>query len=238
MMHPVTSEDLPRLDVTQVHLACGRIAGVAQAIVEAHRFGKPEGPHERPWTAEYHREAVKIYGNALPRSYQRSIGTVFGSSAEVMGELSIPAALAEDWLIVSEYLQGTSLSIDHWLSTTEPDPEPEPDSPPDIEPRTPTFVHYDELANLTTLKGASRLEQAALAVQSHMNTLLPAHLSDEELRLLKMVASGKHVVDIALELNYSTRSIHRKLAKLWGSLGAHNRTEGLHKATEEHLIDD
>ena len=92
MMRPVTSEDLPRLDTTQAHLACGRIAGVAQAIVEAHRFSKPAGPHERPWTAEYHREAVKIYGKALPRSYQRNIGTVFAHSAEVMGELSIPSA--------------------------------------------------------------------------------------------------------------------------------------------------
>lgn len=127
----MASENLPGLDVTQVHLACGRIAGVARAIVEAHRFGKPEGPHERPWTAECHREAVKIYGHALPQSYQRNIGAVFGRSAEVMGELSIPAALAEDWLIISEYLQGASLSIDHWLSTTKPGPEPETVAPKD-----------------------------------------------------------------------------------------------------------
>lgn len=96
-MHAVGGEHLSDPDVSQVHLACGRIAGVAQAIAEVHRFGQAEGPHERPWTAEYHREAM--------------------------------------------------------------------------------------------------------------------------------------------ELNYSPRSIYRKLVKLWGSLGAHNRTEGLHKAAEEGLID-
>ncbi len=30
--------------LAQVHLACGRIVGSARAIVEAHRFGVPEGP--------------------------------------------------------------------------------------------------------------------------------------------------------------------------------------------------
>lgn len=236
-MHAVGSERLSDPDVSQVHLACGRIAGVAQAIAEVHRFGQAEGPHERPWTAEYHREAMEIYGKSLPRSYQRNIGVVFGRCAEVMGELSIPGAMAEDWVIVTEYLREASLAIARWLSTREPGPESEAVSSPDIEPRTPAFVHFDELAKLTTLEGVSRLEQAALAVQSHLYALLPDHLSDLELRLLEMVASGTQVVDIAVELNYSPRSIYRKLVKLWGSLGAHNRTEGLHKAAEEGLID-
>ena len=236
-MRTVGSEHSSGPEISKVHLACGRIAGLAQAIAEAHRFGEAEGPHERPWTPEYHREAVKIYGKSLPWSYHRNIGAVFGHSAEIMGELFIPAALAEDWLIISEYLRGSSLSTARWLSTKAPDPESETFPLLDIEPRTPAFVHFDELANLTTLEGASRLEQAALAVQSHIDTLLPAHLSDNELRLLKMVAAGTQVVDMALELNYSQRSVYRELAKLWGALGAHNRTEGLHKATEEGLID-
>ena len=236
-MHAVGSEHLSDPDVSQVHLACGRIAGVAQAIAEVHRFGQAEGPHERPWTAEYHREAMEIYGKSLPRSYQRNVGMVFGRCAEVMGELSIPGAMAEDWVIVTEYLREASLAIAHWLSTREPDPESESASSSDIEPRTPAFVHFDELAKLTTLEGVSRLERAALAVQSHLYALLPDHLSDLELRLLEMVASGTQVVDIAVELNYSPRSIYRKLVKLWGSLGGHNRTEGLHKAAEKGLID-
>lgn len=98
-MRAVDSEHSPDPDVSEAHLACGRIAGVAQAIAEVHRFGQAEGPYEKPWAAEYHREA------------------------------------------------------------NEPDPESETVSSPDIEPRTPAFVHFDELAKLTTLEGVSRLEQ-------------------------------------------------------------------------------
>ena len=52
-----------------VRVACGRIAGFARAILEAHELGLAEGHHELPWTAEYHRDAVHVYAASLPASY-------------------------------------------------------------------------------------------------------------------------------------------------------------------------
>lgn len=99
------------------------------------------------------------------------------------------------------------------------------------------LVHLDELAELTTSDGASRLKRAALAVKWHMETLSLARLGDYEKRLLEMVASGMEVSEMAVELHYSRRSMYRELKKLWKTLGVHDRTEGLHKAVEEGLID-
>lgn len=232
------SADLPGLDVSRVHLACRRIAGLAHAIAEAHRFGRPQGPHARPWTAEYHRDAVKVYSKSLPWSYQENIATLFGQSADTMDGLSIPAVLAEDWAIITEYLRGASFAIDRWLSSEESGLlESETVFSSDIEDHTPVVVHFDELADLTTSEGANRLERAALAVRSHMETLSQARLGEHEQRLLEMVASGMTIGEIAVELNYSPRSLQRELGKLWRALGVHDRTEGLHKAVEEGLVD-
>lgn len=232
------SEDSSGLAVSRVHLACRRIAGLARAITEAHRFGKPEGPYEQPWTAEYHRAAVEVFGKSLPWSYQQDIAALFSKSADTMDELSIPATLAEDWVIVTEYLRGASAAIDRWLSSEETRLlESKTALSIDIDDHTPALVRFDELAELTTSDGASRLEQAALAVKSHMETLSLARLGDHERRLLEMVASGMEVTEMAVELHYSPRSMYRKLKKLWKTLGVPDRTEGLHKAVEEGLID-
>ncbi len=232
------SEDSAGIAVSRVRLACERIAGLARAIVEGHRFGRPEGPHERPWTAEYHRAAVGVYGKSLPWSYQQDIAALFRQSADTMDELSIPSALAEDWAIVIEYLRGASAAIDRWLSSEESRLlESETTFLPGIGAHTPVVVHFDELAELTTSEGASRLERAALAVKSHMETLWSAGLGGDEQRLLGMVASGMTIEEMAAEFHSSSRSMHRKLKKLWEALGVHNRTEGLHKAVEEGLID-
>ena len=231
------SADSPGLAISRVHLACRRISGLAFAIAEAHRFSRPEGPHERPWTAEYHHDAVKVYGKSLPWSYQQNIAALFSQSADTMDGLSIPAVLAEDWAIITEYLRGASLAIDRWLSSEESRLlESETVFSSDIEDHTPVLVHFDELAELTTSEGANRPERAALAVQSHVETLSQVRLGEHERRLLEMVASGMTIGEIAVELNYSPRSLQRELSKLWRALGAHDRTEGLHKAVEEGLV--
>ena len=154
-----------------------------------------------------------------------------------MDELAIPAALAGDWAIVAEYLSGASVAIDRWLSSEESRLLESETVLVDIEDHTPVVVHFDELAELTTTEGADRLRRAALAVQSHMETLTGAALGDHELHLLEMVSSDLTIDEMAENINLSSRSTHRELKKLWGALGVHGRTEGLNKAVEEGLID-
>ena len=224
----------------QVRVACGRIAGGAAAIVEAHRLGVSEGPHERPWTLDYHRDAVHIYSESLPSWYQGDIAALFGRCVETMARCSIPARLAEDWVIVTDYLVSARIAILDWLASMDSRPRrcaSASASTVTEQEKPPSVIWFDALARLTTTDGARRLEQAAIAVRHHMEAPAPAMLDDRELELLKRLADGVAIADLAAEMSYSERSIYRALANLWKKLGVPGRKEGVKKAALDGLLD-
>ena len=225
------------LALTQVHLACGRIAGGARAIADAHRFGSGEGPHESPWTAEYHREAVHVYGETLPESYQRNIASLFSHSVDAMAQQQIPAGLAQNWVIVASYMRNACEAIMSWLGSRPVQPLSGVADSPEIDDHTPAVIRFDRLAALCTREGACRLERAALAVQHYVGAPSGLALEDEQRRLLNAVASGTAIADVAADLGYSRRSIYRELSKLWEALGVTDRAQAIRKAFDEGLLD-
>ncbi len=229
------SEDRLR---AQIRLACGRIAGGAAAIVEAHHLGVPEGPHSRPWAIEYHREAVHIYNESLPSRYQLDMAALFGRCAKTMSEYSIPARLAEDWVIISDYLTLARSTILDSLAPQGADAAGAPAALEAIANREapPMVIRFDALARLTATDGARRLHRAAVEVRQQMESPVPAALDERELRLLKHLADGASIADIAQELGYSQRSVYRAMASLWETLGVNGRTEGVQRATAQGLI--
>ena len=62
-------------------------------------------------------------------------------------------------------------------------------------------------------------------------------LDEPQLRLLKGVASGTAVVDLADELGYSRSSLYRELSKLWKALGVDERAQAVRKAAAEGLLE-
>lgn len=64
-----------------------------------------------------------------------------------------------------------------------------------------------------------------------------APLTSEQRCLLKAVASGAAVADLATEFGYSRRSMFRELAKLWKELGVDDRIQAVRKAAAEGLLD-
>ena len=224
----------------QIRVACGRISGTGSAILEAHRLGVPEGPHEQPWTLEYHREAVHVYAESLPPWYQSDIAALFGRSLSTMAECSIPARLAEDWVIITDYMSSARTAILDWLASRGPGPEqPASTSLPTVDEQEtpPLVIWFDALARLTTSDGATRLEQAAVNVRQHMEAPVPEILDARELELLKRLADGVAIADLAAEMGYSERSVYRALAGLWKKLGVPGRKEGVRKAASVGLLD-
>ena len=226
------------VELTRVHLACGRIAGGARAITDAHGFGVPEGPHHRLWEAEYHAEAVRVYGESLPAPYQRDIASLFHHSADTMATQTIQAELAEDWVIVAGYMRNASAAIMGWLSSERAGAAtPDVGESPVIDDRTPMVIRFDRLAALASREGACRLERAASTVQRHVSAPSARALDDAQRRLLEGVASGAAIVDLADELGYSRSSMYRELSKLWKTLGVSDRGEATRKAAAEGLLD-
>ena len=142
-----------------VHIACGRIAGSMAAIVEAHSLGVPEGRHQSPWASGYHRDAVHVYAKSLPSSYQRDIAALFKRCAETMPNCSIPARLATDWNMVSDYTRCASAAIREYLASPKSESRQPAAIAAEVEGRDspPMVIRFDLLARLTTSDGASRL---------------------------------------------------------------------------------
>ena len=214
------------------------MVGGADAILEAYRFGAPEGPHREPWSAEYHREAVHIYSESLPWSYQSDVARLFRDSSSAMAGCLIPSDLAGDWAIVTAYMREAAGSIEDWLASDEPRPHQSgPAGSPELTLNNPRVVHWDALAGLTTQDGAQRLKKASVAVKQYFDAEAPQSLETSERLMLQRLASGAPIADVASEMGYSERSMYRELSRLWDKLGVSGRAAGVHKATAEGLID-
>lgn len=207
-------------------------------MLEAYRFGVPEGPHREPWTTEYHREAVHVYSESLPWSYQRDVARLFRDSERAMAGRLIPSDLAADWAIVTAYMREAAGSIEDWLASDGPRPRrSEQAGSPELTLDNPRVVHWDALAGLTTEAGTRRLKNACVAVKQFFDAEAPRSLDASERLMLERLASGVPIADVASEMGYSERSMYRELSKLWDKLGVSGRAAGLHKATAEGLID-
>ena len=209
-------------------------------MLEAYRFGVPDGPHREPWTPEYHRESVHVYNESLPWTYQRDIAKLFRDCLSAMAGCLIPSELAGDWAIVTAYMREAAGSIEDWLASGEPRLErsgPEVSAELELMADIPRVVHWDALAGLTTQAGIRRLKNACIAVKQFFDAEVPPSLEASERLMLERLASGAAIADVAAELGYSERSMYRELSKLWDKLGVSGRAAGVHKATAEGLID-
>ena len=223
--------------MAEFRLACWRIAGLARAISDAHALGVPEGPHREPWGPPYHREAVWIFAQTLPVSYQREVASLFRHSVDEAHGRNIPSDLSEDWLIVVSYMHNASDAITEWL-VSQDSKAATSDPTPELEDHTPLVVRFDLLAGLVAQQGAERLEKAAVAVQRYAGAVPAVALDDHERRILTAVASGTAVVDMAAEFGYSERSMYRELRRLFDALGVPDRVHAVRKAAAEGLLDD
>ena len=183
------------------------------------------------------REAASVYAEALPVWYQNAVVSLYCQCADTMAEVSITGALDEDWTIVRQHLTNAVQAMKRHLAAQPESAPSEPAPLAEIEDREPVVVRFDLLAALTTSAGARRLEQAALAVQGEVGDRAAVSLDEEQMRLLRAVASGASIADLAVEFDYSQRSIFRELAALWKALGVSDRLQGVRKATAEGLID-
>ena len=214
------------------------MVGGADAMLEAYRFGVPEGPHREPWTAEYHREAVRVYNESLPSSYQRDVAKLFRDSLTAMAGCSIPSGLAADWAIVTAYMREAATSIEDWLASGElASGRSGPAGAPELTADNPRVVHWDDLAGLTTQDGTRRMKSACVAVKQYFDAEVPPSLEVSERLMLERLISGAAIADVASEMGYSERSMYRELSKLWNKLGVSGRVAGLRKAIAEGLLD-
>jgi len=185
---------------------------------------------------EYHREAVHVYTEALLLAYQSDVEALFRHCATVMGQGQIPAALAGDWSVVREYLHNAAASIRMVLDKRVAE-RYSPEFARTWAESPPPAIRFELLATLTNRRGTQQLHEAALAVREHVTIRDELELDQQQRVLLERIVSGASIAEIARELGYSQRSIYRALSKLWDTLGVPNRSQAVHKALREGLLD-
>lgn len=80
-------------------------------------------------------------------------------------------------------------------------------------------------------------EQLALGIMSLVDGPPHASLSDREFQVFRMIASGRSISEIALELNLSVKTISTHKARIMLKMGLGNNTELLRYAIAHNLID-
>jgi DNA-binding NarL/FixJ family response regulator len=84
---------------------------------------------------------------------------------------------------------------------------------------------------------AAVAELGRLARQAREVSGAAAHLTERELEILRLVADGLSVKQVASRLALSPRTVESHLGKLYRKLGARNRVQALSRAASLRLID-
>ena len=209
-----------------------RVASFGRSLQDAHALGLGPGPFDDLSTRKFHDEAIKMYAETLPWSYLLAIAERFLTAARQMTARAAPLELADEWILIVDYLRSAGAS----MLAAAPDPHPEPNDL-NLIASTPTVMPFDRLATLASPQGASSLLEAASAVASVIASEAEVSpLLEQEVALLEHLLAGDRIVDIAEQYGYSERTLHRKLNEIWQRLGANSRVDGLALAAAKGWI--
>ena len=155
------------------------------------------------------------------------VGTVFAWSLAVMGiSMTLADSDVEEWWILP--LFGTAVLILALVAVYLLRPRAAPSS------RAP----FDDLRppeHARALEPPEPLRQRRLPAAS--DTLLEP-LSDRELEILELVATGRSNREIASELYVATGTVKAHINHIFRKVSVRNRTEAVARARELHLLGD
>jgi DNA-binding NarL/FixJ family response regulator len=214
-----------------VELTAARVLSFASQLGQAYAYGVPQGTISAPWSHEFQSAAVPIYLESMPMRYLVEDVNRLGVGAELMRHLTTPERINPAWRIVVDYLDASIEAIADLPRESSIDVDPF-----DLDPVAPSILRFDRLACLVCSEGVNELYVAADTVWafSHQQIRLPitSHQSD----ILRAIAHGKPVVEIAEQCAYSERAIYRELRRIWTRLGVSNRSQGIAKAERLGLL--
>lgn len=156
---------------------------------------------------------------------KRAITLVYCDSEENWQYLA--AVAADEFVVVAMIVE---LEIDHYARA--------------LAAGASGVVHYDTPSSIVTsvLHAADRGEVVLPTFAGHAlaaawaDEPVPEAVTDYEVRLLTLLASGARLTDVADEVAYSDRTIRRQLQSLYLKLGVANRYDAIRLATRAHLI--
>jgi len=213
-----------------VALYSARIRFYASNLVEAIELGSPAGFDDEPWGPRYQRQAAKIYVEVLPEDYLIRLGSVFLGCVQAMDTQPDPDS-TKDWRIVRFYFAHAAEAIQDVLQV---ELAARSEDPTDQEPVTPGVVRFDLLAGSVSIEGAERLRTAGDRIAEHFGCMSQSlALDDRQLSMLRSLADGMSLTDVAEAHFVSRRTCHRHVDEIAEQLGVANWPQAITLAAQQ-----
>lgn len=199
-----------------IECCANRIVGLATELGRAHEIGIVHGDHREPWTPEFQQVAARIYLETVPVQYALRVAGMFRQCSTKMLESDVPFEVKEDWSIVTSYLDAWSEAVADQLGICNKSALADDLI---LAPSTPGVYPYSTIAALVHSVGVARLRAAGETVLQLCRGDSLGRPQDRDVELVRALAEGQTVVDIATSVGCSRSTLHRELARLWKRLG-------------------
>lgn len=220
-----------------------RVQFILQNVKELHDRGLASGDQSEMISESFHRSALDIYQRTFTTSYLRTVADLYGTTAHEMSRVRVSAGVSKSWTMIRAYVT----SVYRVLSSLDPGRDgccSEPISSSVSLPPTPSVLF--DYAGL-----AERVSPAAVAqiLESSRSVLLFCRAGRAERRrdiglgaeqrvIVRRLARGDRILDIAIACGRSERSLYRDLKLVCEYLGVGNRSEAIAEAARRGWLEE
>ena len=178
--------------------------------------------------ADVANEFGRVYAATQPPGLAESGARWALATSSYMIVRGSPAGVADDWVYLAELLARMAAAYREAPGRRTPRPDRcLVDGADQI-----YTLDYRALGTVVPERFVTRLHRATFTVEEALlGERSNNPLTEDEIVLLRGLAAGKSICDLAADLGYSERSISRCLRRIWQRIGATSRAEGIATVT-------
>ncbi len=216
-------------DESALRTATHRTARLGEGLVDAHDGGVEPGHIAVPWSREFHVAALREYRSAYSPLVVQWLAELSARAVAVMACRPCPVGVAGSWTILQSHLLMAASVL--------ADPEQKP-PPMEMASGEAPLDHLpiDRLAGLVAEEGARTFAAAAAEVERVVEAEGVSSIENSDLEVLRGLAAGNRVLDVAINNGYSERSIYRRVGRICRLLGVNTKAEAIAVAAKNQWL--
>ncbi|MCB0974041.1 MAG: response regulator transcription factor [Actinobacteria bacterium] len=226
-------------DARVVHLYATRVRSFAAETLRAYAYGVRSGQAADVCDQGLHDRIIGVYLETIPLRFVLEQAVRYRGAAAILEAFAVSPNVKVDLVLLGKFLEVQAAAC--WRAVPPPNrvrraSQGDSIGLLDLDPAAPSVVRWDLVANLVEENAVHALLDASERVAAHAQRGLANVLDDEDLAIVRALATGVGFAEIAEELGYSRRTLHRRTRAIWSRLGVSNRTQGMVAAERLGLV--